>query len=105
MMNYENAKTLAQTWISLNCSVECEILDEETIFKPYGWVFFYQSKSYLETQNFSEQLLGNAPILIERFDGELRVFGTAQPVEEYILEYEKTIPQAKLKIMPELPSN
>ncbi len=25
------------------------VLDGETIEKPYGWIFFYQSKKYLET--------------------------------------------------------
>jgi Immunity protein 35 len=104
-MNYEKAKTLAQIWIELNNSVDCEIIDDETISKPYGWVFFYQSKSYLETLDFSEQLLGNAPILIDRFDGELRVFGTAESIENYLFDYEKTIPQVRLKMKPEFPSN
>lgn len=105
MLNYEKAKILAQTWIDLNCSVEAEIIDEATITKSYGWVFFYQSKSYLKTQNFSDMLAGNAPILIERLNGELRIFGTAQLIEEYLLEYEKTIPEARLKMSPEFPKS
>jgi hypothetical protein len=93
MLNYEKARKLAQTWINLNLEIEAEIIEDETIIKPYGWVFFYQSKSYLETQNFSDLLLGNSPILIDKINGEIKVFGTARHIEEYLSEYEKTIPQ------------
>ncbi len=30
------------------------ILDEHTIEKEFGWVFFYQSKQYIETNDFQK---------------------------------------------------
>jgi hypothetical protein len=105
MINYEKAKILAQTWINLNNSTEVQIFDEETICKSYGWVFFHQSKSYIETQNFGEMLLGNSPILIDRFNGEIRILGTAYEAEYYLEEYEKTIPNERMQLEPECPKS
>lgn len=103
MFSYAKAKSLAQLWIELNSQTEVQLIDEETISKTYGWVFFYQSKKYLETENFSEMLVGNAPILINRINGELKVLGTAHTVEHYLEEYEKTIPKTGLNMKPEFP--
>ena len=65
-----------------------EVLEEETIEKQWGWVFFYQAKSYIETGDFREMLGGNAPIIVNRNTGELFHTGTAHEVEHYISEYE-----------------
>ncbi len=49
-------------------------------------------------------LVGNAPILIDRIDGGLFVLGTAQSVEQYLLDHEKTIPKTLMLIKPEYPA-
>jgi len=64
------------------------VLSEHTIEKEWGWVFFYQSKRYLETDNFSDRLAGNAPYIVNRQTGDCVVTGTAYPTEHYIEEYE-----------------
>jgi len=70
---------------------ELVIIDEATIEKDFGWVFFYQSKNYLETNNFSYQLLGNAPYIVNRFDGSFEITGTTYEIEYYLNEYEKRL--------------
>ena len=35
-----------------------------------GWAFRYQSRAYLETRNFSDQLVGQGPVVI-RDDGTI----------------------------------
>lgn len=102
-LTYDKAKFLAQTWVNVMTLDIAEVIDEATITKPYGWVFIYQSKKYLETQDISEMIIGNAPILVDRFHGELKILGTAYPVEHYLEEYEKTIPTGRLQIKPEFP--
>ena len=67
------------------------ILDDMTIEKDWGWVFFYQSARYLNTKDFSDMLFGNAPYIVNRYTGELRITGTAHPVEYYIEDYEKLL--------------
>src|SRR5699024_11955638 len=48
----------------------------------YGWIFFYQSAEFLDDGNPSAQLVGNAPIIVNRDTCELRVTGVAKRSEE-----------------------
>lgn len=68
------------------------VLEELTIEREWGWVFFYQSSEYIETQNFNSQLVGNAPYIVNKLSRELIETGTAFSIEYYINEYEKQIP-------------
>jgi hypothetical protein len=63
------------------------ILPDPAIEKPYGWIFFYQSHAFLETGDFTFQLLGNGPVVV-RDDGTTRTLGSARPPEEKIAAYE-----------------
>ncbi|KAA0127926.1 hypothetical protein FY557_11000 [Chryseobacterium sp. SN22] len=65
------------------------ILDNEAIKKPYGIIFFYNTKKYNDTRNDDyNTLLGNAPFLVENKTGNIVVFGTSKSEEYYIQEYE-----------------
>ena len=68
---------------------DCVIVDEATIERDFGWVFFYQSREYLDTGKNEYQLAGNAAYIVDRRTGELHVTGTAEPVETYIENFEK----------------
>ena len=72
-------------------SVDCAILEEDTIEKSWGWVFFYQSKAFIKTGDFLELLAGNAPIIVNKNTGELVFTGTAHDIDYYIKEYEATL--------------
>jgi hypothetical protein len=65
------------------------IIDAATIEKDWGWVFFYESRRFLETGNHSSRLAGNAPIIVNARTGAAAHTGTAYPVEHYITEYER----------------
>ena len=64
------------------------LLDDATIDKAWGWVFFYQSRRFIETGDFSSQLVGNALIIVNARTGVATVTGTAHPVDHYIAQYE-----------------
>ena len=68
-------------------SGEVVLLEEETMEYAFGWVFFYQSKKFVETGNILLALGGNAPIIINKYDGNMHFTGTAHPVEKYIADY------------------
>ena len=72
--------------------VECVILENETIEKDWGWVFFYQSKAFIKSNNFIDMLAGTAPYIVNKHTGKITLTGTAHPIEYYIQEYEKTLP-------------
>ena len=68
------------------------IIDSETMVRPYGWVFFYQSRRYLESGDELEMIAGNAPLIVNRFTGAVTVTGTANPIGHYLAEYELHLP-------------
>lgn len=67
------------------------ILDQYTIEKPWGWVFFYDSRKYVTTGDPKYQLVGNAPYIVNRETHELVATGTAEAIEVYIAGYEATL--------------
>jgi hypothetical protein len=64
------------------------VVDKWTQEKPYGWIFFFNSKRYLDTKISEYRLGGNGPVVFERDSGEVIPLGTALPTEEAIEEYE-----------------
>ena len=68
---------------------EVRIIDEATLEYDFGWVFFYNSKDYLENGNFSSCLAGNAPIIVDRYNGSVHITGTARQISFYVDEYVK----------------
>lgn len=52
-----------------------------------GWIFFYTTKAFAETQDPMYELDGVGPIIIDREDGSLYMTGTGKPFEEYMEEF------------------
>lgn len=71
--------------------LEMIILDEHTIEKEFGWVFFWTSRPWHETGDFQHALAGNGPIIIGREDGSLYKCGTSPPLEDRIREQEEKL--------------
>jgi hypothetical protein len=92
MITREQAQTVAASHIAKLMGDEnsCDIVDALTIDSPSGWMFFYQSRRYLETQDPSDALAGNAPLIVDRLTGKVTETGTAHPAEEYLAQYEVT---------------
>ena len=103
MLNRIDAQRLASEYVAalpveLSDDDKLVVLDEHTIERAWGWVFFYTSRLWNETGDFKYALAGNAPLLLERETGRLLVLGTALPVENYIAAYEQSgDPHAKVK--------
>lgn len=62
---------------------------EKTIEFELGWVFFYQTKAFIENGNYLDAAVGNAPIIVDNRTGEIQVTGTAYPVKKYIEDFLK----------------
>jgi len=65
------------------------VVDADTIERPFGWVFFYNSKKFLETGAFSHRLAGNGPVIVNKHDGTIEMFGASKPPMTIIAEYER----------------
>lgn len=69
---------------------ELVLLEEHTIERRFGWVFFCNSQAYVTKGDEHRSLCGNAPFIVDRKDGTVHVTGTARPTEVYIDNYEQT---------------
>ena len=72
------------------------IVYSHTIEKPYGWIFFYNSKKFVETGIFSYTLAGNGPVIVNKYDGAVHFFGSGRPIEDWIAEYERELIQGQI---------
>jgi L-alanine-DL-glutamate epimerase-like enolase superfamily enzyme len=63
---------------------EWVIIEDETIEREYGWFFFYQSREYMETRNFSKMLAGNCPFLIDKQGGMHETGSSAYSIDHWI---------------------
>jgi hypothetical protein len=68
---------------------ELIFIDEHTIERAWGWMFFYTSRKWHETGDVMHAVAGNAPILVERESGRLITTGTARSPEHYLQNYER----------------
>ena len=73
------------------------VMDDATIERPWGWVFFYQTRRYLETGKFRDGLVGNAPYIVNRHDGSLQATGTAHETAHYIACYETELEEQEAR--------
>jgi hypothetical protein len=93
MINHQQARQIATDWLMAHPArgsegpLELRILDEHTIEADFGWVFFWQSQRVLATHNSSDQLAGNATLIVDRRDGALHATGTAHPIQHYIQRF------------------
>lgn len=92
MLSRVDALALAAKHVEI-CSpsvgVKLVVLEGETLERDCGWMFFYQSETFLKTGDVHDCLAGNAPVIVGRFDGSLHVTGTALPPEVYFDNYSR----------------
>ena len=86
-----SARERALTYIRnhYNGTLTPEIIDDQTIEKDYGWVFFSQTREYLATKNFRFSLLGNGPIIVDKQDGAVYLLTTAVSAEKSVAAFEE----------------
>jgi len=94
VIDFNAAKEIARRYIAgvqVTPGVELVLIEERIIERPFGWVFFFDSKRYLETRDRKYTVLG-APFIVDRRDGSLHPLKTAPPVQYYIEQYEREHP-------------
>jgi len=91
MLSLNKAKKMAEEYLKeIEKDEKLALIENNTIERDFGWIFFYNSKRYIETDDSLYMLAGNGPIFVDKRTKELTLFGTAEPIEVYMEEYEKT---------------
>ncbi|OLU16550.1 hypothetical protein BVH01_08125 [Pseudomonas sp. PA1(2017)] len=83
-MNFEESLSVVNDYLS-RASTSLVVTHYEE--SPEGWLFCFNSKEYVDTGDFSSQLVGDGPVLVDKDTGEMHFFGTALPPIEYVKEY------------------
>jgi len=88
----EEAQRLVEARLASDAQGEdLAVIESSTMERPFGWVFFYNTREYLQTGNASAALAGNSPYIVNRFTGALVPVGSAHPVEFYLAAYEASL--------------
>jgi len=84
------AKAIAQafvesldTWFTDPADGPAVQWDATTEFN-FGWVFYWNSRRFLETGDQRHALQGNSPLLVDRRDGVVHPIGTGYPLHRAI---------------------
>ena len=84
---FEIAERYVQT-LGHASGIDLVLLEEPISSGNFGWVFGYESRVFLETNDIRDAIAGNAPILIDKNSGQILVLGTAHDVEKYVHMYQ-----------------
>ena len=77
MITFERANQLALEYIKPSAEyikktlTDDDIVVEHSIEFPDCWLFFLNSKRYLETQNIFHRLLGGGPVIVGKENGDV----------------------------------
>ena len=63
---------------------EFAILDDATVDEGWAWVFFWNSRRFLETRSREDAVAGNAPVVVMKASGQVLLTGTAHPLDHYL---------------------
>lgn len=68
MLTDKEMLTIAELFISkiVAKNIETMIITNATIKKPYGNIYFFNSKKYILTGEFSASLFGTGPFIVEK---------------------------------------
>lgn len=85
---FERAFDKAQIILSSPCVThQVDIVENATQEFDVGWVFFYQSSSFLKTGDAQEALVGNARLFVSRKDGQAKFIGYCNSIAQSIDAY------------------
>lgn len=74
--------------VGVRAGDELVIVDDDTLEREWGWVFFYTSRRWLETADTRYRVSGNGPLIVNRYDGSVKFNGTDRPGEYYVTQYD-----------------
>ena len=86
VLSFEECRNMATKKLS-SLFPGAALYDKPIHSGAYGWVFSYQSTEYMRTNNISDAIIGNSPILVDRRNSEALVLGSGLPVEIYVENY------------------
>jgi hypothetical protein len=93
MLRKSEALELVSKQLEQDSSPDLEfvVADENTIERPFGWIFFYDSEKFLETGMDIYRIAGNGPVFVNKMTGEIKFFGSVPPLHVILANYEEKL--------------
>jgi len=97
MITFEQANQLALEYIKPSAEYikktlpDDDIVVEHSIEFPDCWLFFLNSKKYLETHNIIHRLLGGGPVIVGKENGDVYQGGSGGTVEMWLSEFREFV--------------
>jgi hypothetical protein len=94
MISQHEAEQLVRTQLLDKCPNSDDTLvirDNLTRERPFGWIFFYDSKKFLETNDMQYAIAGNGPVIVNKHNGTVQFYGSGKPIQSVIDEYERRL--------------
>ncbi len=66
---------------------EFAILVGNTLERERAWVFFYNSRKFVESRNFNDRIFGNGPIIVEKLTGRVVLHGSNVDLDQTLKLY------------------
>lgn len=106
MLSYLQAEQLAEMLLDLQFGGKAVLLKDQTVSLPYGWVFYYQGRRWVETRSNGDKIIGGGPILVDRFKADIRnITGAGTILQDWLADYEKSLHPNDLKATPQRPAS
>ena len=67
---------------------ELVLVDDDTLEREWGWVFFFASRRWRETGEPALRNEGEGPLIVNRFDGQVHATGIGRPSEYFVTLYD-----------------
>jgi hypothetical protein len=102
-MNLYDAKKIFERKV-LASRPDCALMENASREYPCCFIFFYQSKKFIETGRFEDISVGSGPVLISRESGEVFETGSGFSVDHYVKAFDACgdpygTPTDKVKIL------
>ena len=65
-----------------------KIWEEKTTEKAFGWVFYPETKAFLETKDKMKRVPGISPILVNKFDSTCEIAPSSVKFETFLADFE-----------------
>jgi hypothetical protein len=73
--------------LSAEASLEFILLPEYVVEFELGWIFYWDSKRHVETQDFADAVGGNAPLIIDSQEGTIHQTFTSLGTPEELMNW------------------
>jgi len=73
----------------LPSSIEGAVDDRLTLPYDWGWIFFWNSRQFIETG--AHELWGNNPYLVNKLTGDVTQIPPKTDIEDFVRVYEKEL--------------